>query len=100
MNLCYALTEAACSVTVVAVFDFRPTGFFTDFFGPLRPVFLAKATWPSRAAFSAAQRFFTPAMIAALPAALILRFLGFGAWGGSEVFLIPAHLAFWAAAIL
>jgi hypothetical protein len=37
MNLCYAPTEATCSVTVVAVFAFRPTAFFTDFFGPLRP---------------------------------------------------------------
>src|SRR5258708_4559336 len=67
-----------------------PTGFFakTDY-----------ATF--FAALIAAHRFFVASEMAFRPAALIFRFfLGCATWGGSELFLIPAHLAFWAAAIL
>src|SRR5207245_1021541 len=67
----------------------------------LRPAFARAGYAAAFFALTAAHRFFVASEMAFRPAALIFRFfLGFAACGGSELFLIPAHRAFWAAAIL
>src|SRR4051794_1402734 len=68
-----------------------------------RPAFARAGYAALFAALTATHRFLLASEIAFRAAALIFRFfLGFtdSACGASELFLIPAHLAFWAAAIL